>query len=170
MEGRCQCRNVSRTSCRRCSNSSASISPRARRREGSPIASFSSRARRGRPGSTVRASSNAGAQRRTARPATIAHSSHNIASIGIIEVLLEGVEFVRDTVPTRLLEAGEDLVESSSRSGPDPPRNPRRPGTEDHTSELQSRGHLVCRLLLEKKNKKKATNNTTKQYNKYTLQ
>src|SRR5437660_9444250 len=29
--------------------------------------------------------------------------------------------------------------------------------SEEHTSELQSRGHLVCRLLLEKKKKKKAT-------------
>src|SRR5690625_6247455 len=32
----------------------------------------------------------------------------------------------------------------------------RRPGdgrSEEHTSELQSRGHLVCRLLLEKKKK-----------------
>src|SRR5207253_3878733 len=31
---------------------------------------------------------------------------------------------------------------------------PRRLGdrSEEHTSELQSRGHLVCRLLLEKKN------------------
>src|SRR5690625_6217632 len=30
--------------------------------------------------------------------------------------------------------------------------------SEEHTSELQSRGHLVCRLLLEKKkNKKKKT-------------
>src|SRR5690625_6328240 len=27
------------------------------------------------------------------------------------------------------------------------------PRSEEHTSELQSRGHLVCRLLLEKKNK-----------------
>src|SRR5690625_6174113 len=27
--------------------------------------------------------------------------------------------------------------------------------SEEHTSELQSRGHLVCRLLLEKKNKDK---------------
>src|SRR5690625_1134310 len=27
--------------------------------------------------------------------------------------------------------------------------------SEEHTSELQSRGHLVCRLLLEKKNKQK---------------
>src|SRR5439155_20165212 len=30
--------------------------------------------------------------------------------------------------------------------------------SEEHTSELQSRGHLVCRLLLEKKN---FTNKTT---------
>src|SRR5690625_5959152 len=28
--------------------------------------------------------------------------------------------------------------------------------SEEHTSELQSRGHLVCRLLLEKKNKEGA--------------
>src|SRR5690625_5756377 len=27
--------------------------------------------------------------------------------------------------------------------------------SEEHTSELQSRGHLVCRLLLEKKNRDK---------------
>src|SRR5437660_2414393 len=30
--------------------------------------------------------------------------------------------------------------------------------SEEHTSELQSRGHLVCRLLLEKKKKKKIKN------------
>src|SRR5207253_9424968 len=34
--------------------------------------------------------------------------------------------------------------------------------SEEHTSELQSRGHLVCRLLLEKKKKKK---NKTKKTN-----
>src|SRR2546422_8033388 len=36
--------------------------------------------------------------------------------------------------------------------------------SEEHTSELQSRLHLVCRLLLEKKKKKKTTHrhNTTK--------
>src|SRR5687768_17926115 len=33
--------------------------------------------------------------------------------------------------------------------------------SEEHTSELQSRLHLVCRLLLEKKKKK---NNTSTQY------
>src|SRR5690625_5559395 len=32
-------------------------------------------------------------------------------------------------------------------------RDPKR-RSEEHTSELQSRGHLVCRLLLEKKNKR----------------
>src|SRR5437660_9782601 len=31
-----------------------------------------------------------------------------------------------------------------------------RSRSEEHTSELQSRGHLVCRLLLEKKKRKKA--------------
>src|SRR3989442_9772208 len=31
---------------------------------------------------------------------------------------------------------------------------PRIPRSEEHTSELQSRPHLVCRLLLEKKKKK----------------
>src|SRR5437870_12389639 len=30
--------------------------------------------------------------------------------------------------------------------------------SEEHTSELQSRGHLVCRLLLEKKKKKQTIN------------
>src|SRR5690625_6537255 len=33
-----------------------------------------------------------------------------------------------------------------------PMRNSHRMRSEEHTSELQSRGHLVCRLLLEKKN------------------
>src|SRR5690625_6563726 len=31
-------------------------------------------------------------------------------------------------------------------------RKPLERRSEEHTSELQSRGHLVCRLLLEKKN------------------
>src|SRR5690625_6607530 len=40
-----------------------------------------------------------------------------------------------------------------------PPADPSSPSdggssrSEEHTSELQSRGHLVCRLLLEKKEK-----------------
>src|SRR5437660_2172926 len=44
-------------------------------------------------------------------------------------------------------------VRAGSRSTRSPPMPTRR--SEEHTSELQSRGHLVCRLLLEKKKKKK---------------
>src|SRR3989449_4074078 len=38
-------------------------------------------------------------------------------------------------------------------------RSPRNRRSEEHTSELQSRLHLVCRLLLEKKKKKKKYDN-----------
>src|SRR5262245_18207675 len=38
------------------------------------------------------------------------------------------------------------------RSSPKPSRLPRHVRSEEHTSELQSLRHLVCRLLLEKKN------------------
>src|SRR3712207_9426691 len=51
-------------------------------------------------------------------------------------------------------------AERSARSSPSPPRyticfTPARAASrsEQHTSELQSRQYLVCRLLLEKKNK-----------------
>src|SRR5438309_8883290 len=46
---------------------------------------------------------------------------------------------------------------AESRSGRQPAaasprrRRPREPRSEEHTSELQSQFHLVCRLLLEKK-------------------
>src|SRR3989442_8595212 len=42
---------------------------------------------------------------------------------------------------------------SARRTGIFPVENPR---SEEHTSELQSRPHLVCRLLLEKKKKKES--------------
>src|SRR5207253_7310843 len=45
---------------------------------------------------------------------------------------------------------GSGRIQSTARGAPhDGIRS------EEHTSELQSRGHLVCRLLLEKKKKKK---------------
>src|SRR5690606_41671293 len=46
-----------------------------------------------------------------------------------------------------------------------PGRGPRarRPRSEEHTSELQSRENLVCRLLLEKKKKEKVTLKTATQ-------
>src|SRR5258708_22467382 len=36
--------------------------------------------------------------------------------------------------------------------------------SEEHTSELQSPDHLVCRLLLEKKKKKEKNNSSTQQF------
>src|SRR5438552_7133570 len=41
------------------------------------------------------------------------------------------------------------------RARPSPPR--RRPRSEEHTSELQSPDHLVCRLLLQKKKSQRAS-------------
>src|SRR5438445_3807374 len=45
---------------------------------------------------------------------------------------------------------------SEAHGGGEPPpgRLPRASRSEEHTSELQSRQYLVCRLLLEKKNKR----------------
>src|SRR3712207_8990402 len=46
---------------------------------------------------------------------------------------------------------GEGLRETEAGGGQVRGRR-RRPRSEEHTSELQSRQYLVCRLLLEKKN------------------
>src|SRR6266508_6371852 len=45
-------------------------------------------------------------------------------------------------------------------------RRAHNPRSEEHTSELQSRGHLVCRLLLEKKKKNLNTSLFTKKKKK----
>src|SRR5216684_7898437 len=56
---------------------------------------------------------------------------------------------------------------ASGRSTRHQPRQSQRAGrfarSEEHTSELQSRLHLVCRLLLEKKKKIPTTSFYTKQ-------
>src|SRR3712207_8045615 len=50
----------------------------------------------------------------------------------------------------RALNAGADRA-GGKLPGPDAPPPPRIGRSEEHTSELQSRQYLVCRLLLEKK-------------------
>src|SRR5690625_3413078 len=70
----------------------------------------------------------------------------------------EGIDVTQATLSRDLVElqaekvrgTGGGLVYWLPPEGGSP-----RPRSEEHTSELQSRGHLVCRLLLEKK--KKAT-------------
>src|SRR5207253_5267551 len=54
-----------------------------------------------------------------------------------------------EAVVVRPQHAGE-AAETTCNDKPDVLVEPR---SEEHTSELQSRGHLVCRLLLEKKKK-----------------
>src|SRR5690242_21295761 len=56
----------------------------------------------------------------------------------------------------RLPQRGRGLHPRRRRQPAPPPRRPGR--SEEHTSELQSHVNLVCRLLLEKKKKKKTCN------------
>src|SRR3989449_6807746 len=54
----------------------------------------------------------------------------------------------------RLLAHGSTTIEAKSGYGLDPATELKQLRSEEHTSELQSRLHLVCRLLLEKKKNK----------------
>src|SRR2546429_4495800 len=64
----------------------------------------------------------------------------------------------RSATPSRSFRSG-----AAGRTGGSAPSWYDRPRSEEHTSELQSRLHLVCRLLLEKKKKKnKNKNNKTR--------
>src|SRR5690625_6511011 len=49
-------------------------------------------------------------------------------------------------------KASDDIKKEIDKGKEDIDQSTRR--SEEHTSELQSRGHLVCRLLLEKKKKR----------------
>src|SRR2546427_1024485 len=61
--------------------------------------------------------------------------------------------------PRQLARSPGEL--SPARADRDDVRSPR---SEEHTSELQSQSNLVCRLLLEKKKKKKTKPYTSEKY------
>src|SRR5262245_64717347 len=73
---------------------------------------------------------------------------------------------LHDALPISTAKCCGPSTRRSRRSGrasraAGPPRAASPPGrgrSEEHTSELQSLRHLVCRLLLEKKNEKKTRN------------
>src|SRR3712207_8634955 len=65
----------------------------------------------------------------------------------------------RRTPGRRRLRAGDHAPPARPRV--DDGRGPRGGRSEEHTSELQSRQYLVCRLLLEKKKKTKKSKQTT---------
>src|SRR5437899_7186130 len=66
--------------------------------------------------------------------------------INLIEEFVQTAEVGAFDVPMRLLELRLQV------------NAVRKPRSEEHTSELQSLRHLVCRLLLEKKKKIKKQN------------
>src|SRR5690625_6139506 len=73
-------------------------------------------------------------------------------------LFVQGELFGKDVV---LLKSGIGKVNASmattimhERFSPSDVINTGSARSEEHTSELQSRGHLVCRLLLEKKKKR----------------
>src|SRR6266498_5999245 len=69
---------------------------------------------------------------------------------------------LHDALPILIDQAALLVAPGGAGGGEDRPDGER---SEEHTSELQSRPHLVCRLLLEKK-KKPTNTNPAKQKNK----
>src|SRR6266508_2198770 len=51
----------------------------------------------------------------------------------------------------RIAQSVAEQIDAQHRDQDGEAGERREPRSEEHTSELQSRGHLVCRLLLEKK-------------------
>src|SRR5436305_6057970 len=67
-------------------------------------------------------------------------SGGELQRVAVARAVVTGPDLVLCDEPTGNLDSSH-----STRSGP---------RSEEHTSELQSRPHLVCRLLLEKKKKR----------------
>src|SRR5437870_9300294 len=77
---------------------------------------------------------------------------HFGAGLGVVE-LTTAIHYVFDTPRDRLIwDVGHQAYPHKILTG-----RRDRIRSEEHTSELQSRGHLVCRLLLEKKKETKTT-------------
>src|SRR5439155_21871424 len=100
------------------------------------------------------------------QPAISRFPGHLIDQIGVRPRHGELAKPCLQIYPERSTECGHRAAQAE-RPIADPPleiqasrlRSGRRrdavdPRSEEHTSELQSRGHLVCRLLLEKKKKR----------------
>src|SRR3712207_7908582 len=69
-----------------------------------------------------------------------------------LEVLADGHDVARDRA--QILHQPDHLFERLAEPHHDAALGEHPPRSEEHTSELQSRQYLVCRLLLEKKKNK----------------
>src|SRR3989449_4747452 len=94
--------------------------------------------------------------RSTLFPYTTLFRSHQATSASALE------GYLRTTGSSTSQTAGTTWVWASTTSRISPFEYTRALRSEEHTSELQSRLHLVCRLLLEKK---KTTNHRSSQSN-----
>src|SRR2546429_4378663 len=91
--------------------------------------------------------------RSTLFPYTTLFRSHSKAITEVMEKVLDGRP-PPDVAGVLLHQRHIPKLTASRRLGVFPRRS------EEHTSELQSRLHLVCRLLLEKKNKSSPVSTT----------
>src|SRR2546422_5667166 len=73
------------------------------------------------------------------------HSQHDFV-VAVVPHRTEAVRLILEYLPEPALNRAHNLTRYYAS----------RDRSEEHTSELQSRLHLVCRLLLEKKKKKKS--------------
>src|SRR5690625_3977256 len=80
------------------------------------------------------------------------------AELNLDAVIAVGGDGLVNLAATAVIDSGTPLAIIPAGTGDDIARGlgisrrPHRNRSEEHTSELQSRGHLVCRLLLAKKN------------------
>src|SRR5690625_5785888 len=82
-----------------------------------------------------------------------AHYQFTITPVQLESALMRlAQQLAAPEIDAQVLERSRGAVRAAYQSAAEDPEHRLR--SEEHTSELQSRGHLVCRLLLEKRKKK----------------
>src|SRR5690625_6373835 len=90
------------------------------------------------------------------RTGQVINDCYNMAKSSMVAIMGRMAAYTGQRVTwEEAINSDEVLIPDSIAWGEIPNSGVRR--SEEHTSELQSRGHLVCRLLLEKKNKRTAS-------------
>src|SRR5437660_7897404 len=100
---------------------------------------------------SVSQESNAGVFHRIGAPVFPIAAEHGTGVDDLLDAALAEVSVIASGEE----EKQPDIIEVAIIGRPNVGKSTLLNRSEEHTSELQSRGHLVCRLLLEKKKKKK---------------
>src|SRR5690625_5772628 len=85
--------------------------------------------------------------------AALSHLASNLPDVVFLDHMMPGLDGFRalQIIKSHPVTADLPLIMYTSNTGDLYASEARALRSEEHTSELQSRGHLVCRLLLEKK-------------------